>query len=152
MKKVATFIAAVLLGAVSFSASAQLTIGKKNEAVKRVATLQQFVEWLYQMDDNYYYVMATNNEFDDWMWLELGGTKEEAATTTRSLIEALEGAERGESIEVESRGEKYLLTCNTFMGAKAWMVSDIKTRKAYAGDGPMNMSSLRKALKFFETK
>ena len=150
MKKVVIIVAALLLGVLS--ASAQLTIGKKSEGLKQLATLQQMWAWLYLEEDHYYFVMKTDNEFDSWMRLDLGGTKEEAAETVQSLIAALEDAERGNSIEVESRGEKYLLICEVALGMKAWIVSAIDTRQSYAGSGPMNMSALRKALKYFEKK
>ena len=148
MKKALIVAAALLVGV--FSASAQLSIGKKSEGIRQLATLQQMWSWLYLQEDHYYFVTKTDNQFDDWMWLDLGGSKEEAKETVTSLIAALEEAEKGNSIDVESRGEKYLLICDVFLGMKSWNVHAIETRRSYAGTAPMNMPSLRKALKYFE--
>ena len=148
MKKAVIIAAALLVGV--FSASAQLTIGKKSEGVQQLATLQTMWTWLYLQGDHYLFVTKTDNQFDDWMWLDLGGTKEEAKETVNSLITALEEAERGNSIEVESRGEKYLLICDVSLGMKLWNIRAIETRRSYAGSGPMSMPALRKALKYFD--
>ena len=148
MKKALIIAAALIIGALS--ASAQLTIGKKSEGMKQLATLQQLWAWLYLQEGHYYFVMQTDNQFDNWMRLDLGETKEDAAETVRSLIAALQDAKRGESIEVESRGEKYILICEETLGMKAWMVRGVDTHESYAGSGPMGMPALRKALRYFE--
>lgn len=148
MKK-AVIIAAALLAGVFF-ASAQLTIGKKTEGMQQLATLQMMWSWLYLQGDHYFFVTKTDNEFDDWMLLDLGGTQEEAKETVRSLINALEEAGRGDYIQVESRGEKYVLICDVALGMKSWNVRAIDTRRSYAGSGPMSMPALRKALKYFD--
>lgn len=147
MKHLCTIIAALFLGAASFSASAQLQIGTKHEASVRLATIQQAWNWLYDVGGRIYFVTKTDNQFDDDIWLDLGEGREEAARTVLSLTEALEQAEKGDSIEVESRGERYLLTCTVIFGSRAWYVSALDTRKVYAGKAPINDTALRKAYK-----
>lgn len=148
MKKAVIIAAALLVGV--FSASAQMTIGKKTEGVQQLATLQTMWSWLYLQGDHYFFVTKTDNQFDDWMWLDLGGTKEEAKETVGSLIAALDEAERGDYIDVESRGEKYVLICDIALGMRSWNVRAIDTRRSYAGSGPMSMPALRKALRYFD--
>ena len=54
MKKALIVAAALLVGV--FSASAQLSIGKKSEGIRQLATLQQMWSWLYLQEDHYYFV------------------------------------------------------------------------------------------------
>lgn len=148
MKKAVIIVAALLAGV--FSASAQLTIGQNTEGVQQLATLQSMWSWLYLQGDHYFFVTKTDNQFDDWMWLDLGGTKEEAKETVNSLIASLEEAGMGDYIQVESRGEKYVLICDVTLGMKSWDVRALDTRRSYAGSGPVSMTALRKALKYFD--
>ena len=148
MKKIAIIIVALL--ALAMPARAQLTIGEKSEGPKQLAVLQQMWAWLYQLDGRIYFVCKTDNRFDPWMYLDLGTTKDEAAQTVRSLIGALEEAKRGDEIRVQSQGETFLLVYEEILGAKAWMIYPVQTEMVYAGSGPMNMSALRKAVKYLE--
>lgn len=146
MKRITSIVAALLVfGAVN--ASAQLSIGNKSEGPERIATLQQMWAWLYRTQEGYFFVCKTDNQFDDSIWLDLGPTKEEAAATVQSLIDALNEATKGERLEIESRGEKYMLLCETTMGIKYWTVHGLDTRTPYAGYGPMDPSALKKAMK-----
>ena len=106
--------------------------------------------WLYENDGHVYYVCKTDNQFDSWIWLDLGQNYEEAAQTTGALIDALEAASKGDTLEIDSRGEKYLLSCDILLGARIYYIHPIDTRNVYAGVGPMNMSALKKALKFLK--
>ena len=148
MKKIAGILAALLLGAATFSAQAQLSIGKKSDGAKQLTTLRPTFIWLYEADGHIFYVSKTDNQFDDWMWLDLGTSKEEAAQTVLDLSAALQDAEKGQSIEVESMGERYDLVATSMLGSKYFMVMARDTRKVYAGTGQIVESELRKAYKY----
>lgn len=146
MKKFALTIAALFIVAVS--ASAQLAIGGKSEGSKRLTTLQMEWAWLYQSDGRYYYVSKTTNQFDDWMWLDLGETQEEATGTIQSLRDALVGSQKGDKIEITSEGQTFALDFDQVLGTRCFWIHARKTRRSYAGMGQMTEASLKKAYNY----
>ena len=150
MKKILLVLAALVAGAVTFSAQAQLKITGSDEGAKKIATLVPSKEWIYQMAGEYYIVMISTNQFDHWYRLDLGPDRESAAATARDLLQALERAKKGAHLRIESRGEKYLLTKDVMMGVQMWTVSAVDTREVYAGVAYMEASVLRKAIQILE--
>lgn len=148
MNKIATILVALLIGAVSFNAQAQLTIGKKSEGAKQLVTVSQMWAWLYEADGHIFYVSKTTNRFDDLMWLDFGESYDEAAQTAQALLDALNDAKDGDLLDIESLGEKYFLSCDVTLGAKTWLIHASDTRRTYAGEGQMYSGALKKAIKF----
>lgn len=146
MKKIITFLAAMLFVAVS--ASAQLSIGGKSESPKRLTTLQMEWAWLYQSGGHYYYVSKTTNQFDDWMWLDLGETPEDAASTVLSLRDAMAGSKKGDKIEITSEGEVFALDFDQVLGTRLFNIHARETNRIYAGMGQMTEACLKKAYNF----
>lgn len=133
----------VTLLSMAVSASAQLTIGDKAEGAQKLAVLQPEWAWLYRHDGHYFYVCRTDNRFDDWMWLDLGQTRDEAIGTLRSLRDTMAGCKRGETVRITSRGQAFTLVYGESLGARYFSV--FGPRGTYAGSGPMNESALKKA-------
>lgn len=146
MKKICMILAAVILGAAAHDASAQLKIGGTTEGSKRLAVLSMEWNWLYLVNNHYLFVTKTTNQFDDWIWLDLGETKEAAAETIDSLIELLTASKKGQETQVESLGKSYTLMCASELGVKYFHVHSGER----AGTGTMTMQSLKKAATYLQ--
>lgn len=146
MKKICLLFAALLIGSAVFDASAQLKIGSTKEGGKRLAVLQMEWNWLYLLNDHYFFVTKTTNQFDDWIWLDLGETKDMAIETVNSLIELLNNSKKDEDTEIESLGKPYTLMCTSALGIKYFNVYSSDR----SGLGNIQMQSLKKALTFLQ--
>lgn len=141
MKKIFAIIAALVMGAIVFSASAQLRIGAKSDGGKRLAVLQTQWCWLYELRGHYFFVSATDNQFDDWIWLDLGGSPAESVGTLDALLGVMEESKSGQTVEVESMGHKYTLTYGTSLGIPYFSIYS----RERAGLGVMSKAAIRKA-------
>lgn len=142
MKKILAIIAALLLGA--FCASAQLNIGSTSDGVQKLATLSPEWNWLYYSGGHYMLVTKTTNQFDDWIWLDLGPTKEDVIKTLSDLVALLEGGKKGQQTVIESRGKEYTLIHGKALGVLLFNVS----APSHAGLGNITIQALRKASTF----
>ena len=76
MNKIVSLL--ISLVTVAGIASAQISV-RKSDAGKPVemATLSMSWSWIYRIDDTYFLVMKSDNQFDDAYWLKMGVSKEE---------------------------------------------------------------------------
>lgn len=98
MKKIVILIIALM--SLSSLANAQITIKGKQNTETLLSIRMGFIRLNY--DGSYYLAMSTTNQFDDAMILPLGKNKQEAMTTTQSLIDISTTIKKGDCIEVES--------------------------------------------------
>lgn len=146
MKKTLAIIAALFLGAIVYDASAQLTIGSTTESSKRLAVLQMEWNWLYLVKDHYFFVTKTTNQFDEWIWLDLGDSKEVAAETVDSLIDLLASSQKDQETPIESLGKSYKLMSSSALGVKYFNVYSSER----AGLGNITMQALKKAATYLQ--
>ena len=144
MKKICMILAAVILGAAAHDAFAQLKIGGTTEGSKRLSVLSMEWNWLYLVKNHYFLVTKTTNQFDDWIWLDLGDTQEVAAETIGSLIELLETGEK--ETQIESLGKTYTLMYSSELGVKFFRVHSSER----AGLGNITMQALKKAATYLQ--
>lgn len=148
MKKILPMFAALIVGVLMFSASAQLKIQGSVEGPKKITTIAPQTAWLYERSGHIYYVGATTNRFDEWVWLDLGEGREAAAVTAQDLLDAIDATPEGDSLRIESEGDIFLLTRISILGSKTWSVSAVETRNAYAGTMMLEAIELKKVVKF----
>ena len=147
MKKIIATLAALMVVAATFPARAQLTITGENDGATKIATLNPMTSWIYQSNGQYILAIKSSNQFDPMFWLDLGPDKDAAIDTLSGLLDALKTARRGSQLEIESQGEKYLLTRETTFGAEIWVISAVDTRRVYAGYATLDDASMKKGLR-----
>ena len=116
MKKILSII--VVLVACAGIANAQISI--KKSAVDRpeqLTTLSPMWSWLYKINDAYFLVMKSDNQFDDWFWLRIGKTKEECLESIASLQDLCKTITDKDRFEIDNGREKqYIVTQYKAMG------------------------------------
>lgn len=139
MKKILTILAALIVGAATFHASAQLTINGAGEGVQQLATISPMCVWLNEHDGTVFLTVKSSNRYDPFFWLDLGPDYEVAIETLQSLEDALKNAKRGDYLHIESRGDRYVLTKDVALGSQMWRISAVETRNTYAGTGMLEL-------------
>lgn len=87
-------------------AHAQLNIEKMGEKPKEVATLTSMWNWLYTIEDCWFIVTKTTNQFDDRIWIMLGDTPEKAVESIDQLLTLLDEMSDDDIFEITTREKK----------------------------------------------
>lgn len=141
MKRLIFTIALAL--ALCAPANAQLDIQKIGDKAEQVATLTAFWNWLYRIDDFWYLVTKTDNQFDDNIWIMIGDTDEAALTSVYQLEQLLEEMGEKEMFEVKGRDSKSVtLSVYKQMGARQGFQV---YKKGAAGTGYIYKGGFKKA-------
>lgn len=143
-------IISIALSLVLFAgiADAQISIKKSSvDTPKQMTTLTMSWSWIYQINDTYFIVMKSDNQFDDNFWLQIGETKEECLESLSSLLELADTIGETERFEIDNgMREKYVATHYRAMGTNGLNF----TGQGHAGTGYINTNNLNKAVKWIE--
>lgn len=133
----------------SYNASAQLNIVKRESALKAIYTVSLSQIWIYQDNEQYYLACISDNQFDEnYFWLTIGKNKEECLASIDGLIEIAK-SKKGEFFELEDTfGEKLTASSYSVMGERVVFLKDQENR--YAGNGNLSILYLKKARKWIE--
>lgn len=146
MKKILSIIVALV--ALTGIANAQITI--KKSAVDRpeqLTTLSPMWSWLYKINDAYFLVMKSDNQFDDWFWLRIGKTKDECLESIASLQDLCKTITDKDRFEIDNGLEKqYIVTQYKAMGITGLHFDGV----GYAGFGYILPANLTKAQKWIQ--
>lgn len=146
MRKI--FTITLVLVALTGIVNAQITI--KKSAVDRpeqLTTLSPMWSWLYKINDAYFLVMKSDNQFDDWFWLRIGKTKDECLESIASLQDLCKTITDKDRFEIDNGREKqYIVTQYKAMGITGLHFDGV----GYAGFGYILPANLTKAQKWIQ--
>lgn len=147
MKKLLSIIIAL----VTFAgmADAQITIKKSDTGkAERMTTLSMYWSWIYRLDDAYFLVMKSSNQFDDSFWMNLGTNQEECMESVNALIDLAKTITDTDRYELGNGvGDTYDVTRYNDFGAKGLRFDG----ESHAGFGYIILANLNKAAKWIQT-
>ena len=148
MKKILTILISLMVFA--WVADAQISIKKSDiDNPEQVATLSPAWSWLYKMNDAYFVVMKSSNQFDDWYWLKIGKTKEECLESLTSLQDLCKTITETDRFEIDNGlGQTFSVTQYKMMGVGGIQFKD----QSHAGFGYLIPGNFNKAIKWIQTK
>ena len=147
MNKIVSLL--ISLVTVAGIASAQISV-RKSDAGKPVemATLSMSWSWIYRIDDTYFLVMKSDNQFDDAYWLKMGVSKEECLESVSALQEMMDNMGDSDRYDVDNgAGKTFTVTLTRELGIKKMVFRGDR----HAGAGFLIPSNLTKATKWIET-
>lgn len=132
----------------SLSSFAQITVSKaKTGAPKQEAVIAMSWTWIYSHDGAYFLVMKTSNQFDNWMWLKMGATKDECVESAKALLELINTISDTDVFNIESgRGETFRVREYKELGVPGLSFN----ASGYAGLGRIMKPHITKTIKWFE--
>ena len=143
-------ILSIFIALVTFAgiADAQISIKKSDIGKpKQMTTLSMSWSWIYQVDDSFFLVMKSDNQFDDWYWLKMGDTKEACLESITALKEMMDTMGESDRYDVDNgAGETFSVTSTKELGIKKLIFHS----EHYAGAGFLIASNLTKATKWIE--
>ena len=155
MKKFIITIILALVASLSFTANAQIKVEKGERSIKEICNISLYWQWLYERTNSdggksYLLAMKSTNQFDDdFYWLDLGSTKEEALESAEALSEMLEGGKKGDVYTLlDMYGEKIVASVVSGMfGTKEIWFTDSGHRYAgHAQTEKTQIAALKKRL------
>jgi hypothetical protein len=108
MKKTIIAIIAMMMF-LPMIADAQITIGKKETAPKKIATIAMAWYDLYEYNGTYSISLRSTNQYDDSYWLHLGN-KATAIVSLKSLIDLCDTITKDDILEIDNgAGKTYIV-------------------------------------------
>lgn len=146
MKKILT----ILVALVTFTgiASAQISVKKSQFGKpKEMTTLSMSWSWIYKSDNSYYLTLKSDNQFDDWYWLNIGDNKQDCLNSISALKDLILTMRDTDAYNVDNgEGETFTVTIGKELGIRKLIFHG----KYHAGEGYLLESNLQKAAKWIE--
>lgn len=132
--------------AFALGSSAQIHISKSDvDKPIELTTLSLSWSWLYQSGDFYYMVMKSDNQFDDYYWMNLGKTKDACIVSLTSLLDLTDTIEESDRYDIDNGvGDVFNVTLYSALGMRGLRFHG----EGYAGTAYILQSNLKKAIKW----